>query len=156
MARVVPPLHPVWLGGIVATATNVLVTWAVGWTVARTLILNQCGTMTVALVKFQSNVWYEIIYFVILAITVTECGGSNLTCCTSIKPCQEGGGTCISNDQCEGDLGCGVDNCGDFHNGSQWFYDCCTGQERIGICIPWKNKINVLYNSWEPKISVTV
>ena len=56
MARVVPPLHPVWLGGIVATATNVLVTWAVGWTVAKTLILSQCGTMTVALVKFQSSV----------------------------------------------------------------------------------------------------
>ena len=53
-------------------------------------------------------------------------------CCTIEQPCKLGEGDCRFNEQCEGNLVCGQDNCGPgFHNTS----DCCEAKG-------WFNKSN--------------
>ena len=48
---------------------------------------------------------------------------SSNTFCTVIKPCLVNQGDCNSNDQCNGSLVCGINNCASSQfNGT---YDCC-------------------------------
>ena len=54
----------------------------------------------------------------------TRCTAINwdYTCCTSANPCSIGEGDCDSDDQCYGDLKCGLDNCIGFGDSGA---DCC-------------------------------
>ena len=52
---------------------------------------------------------YEII---IQKILENRCSGWNYDCCTPTNPCLDGQGDCDRNEDCVGNLICGVDNCG--------------------------------------------
>ena len=54
----------------------------------------------------------------------TRCTAINwdYTCCTSANPCSIGQGDCDTDDQCYGDLKCGLDNCIGFGDSGA---DCC-------------------------------
>ena len=68
-----------------------------------------------------------------------ECDGSYEAenCCTETNKCQLGGGNCgyrsgggtPGDAACAGDLLCGTDNCGLFHDNADLYYDCCTGKD---------------------------
>ena len=48
-------------------------------------------------------------------------------CCTSSEPCAIGEGGCNGDDECEGNLVCGTDNCIMFNTAwAESTYDCCT------------------------------
>ena len=55
-------------------------------------------------------------------------GAPGWTCCSIENPCKEKEGDCDSNDECEGELRCGQNNCNAIHNDSTNFAllaDCC-------------------------------
>ena len=58
---------------------------------------------------------------------ILDCTGVSGTgsCCTSSYPCKLGGGDCDKDDDCEGSLVCGIDNCQDFNPAAGSNYDCC-------------------------------
>ena len=51
------------------------------------------------------------------------CSGWDYDCCTPSNPCYEGYGDCDRDEDCVGDLVCGVDNCGPSFSSIE---DCCT------------------------------
>ena len=75
-------------------------------------------------------------FFVLLIDPADECMGSPSTdwnCCSAAFPCALGGGDCDNDDQCQGNLVCGADNClsefsSNGHN-PNWIMgaDCCRG-----------------------------
>ena len=57
-----------------------------------------------------------------------RCLGEDDDCCTSENPCKKDGGDCDDDNQCEGDLVCGEDNCKESWIGTMNFKattDCC-------------------------------
>ena len=65
-------------------------------------------------------------------IPVSACNQTNLGCsCSPSSPCPVGEGTCVSDSDCADDLGCGRDNCGDYHNNVPTWFDCCMGESII-------------------------
>ena len=63
-----------------------------------------------------------------LKISVHRCAGREVDegrCCTKDNPCQHGEGDCDSDQECQGDLICGDNNCKQF---AAYFHpkdDCC-------------------------------
>ena len=57
--------------------------------------------------------------------------GTKWSCCTEDEPCLLGRGDCDTDDQCDGSLICGSNNCKDEFSvpGTKWDpqADCCTG-----------------------------
>ena len=59
-----------------------------------------------------------------------RCFGKWTNCCTEENPCKAGDGDCDNDDQCDGDLVCGTNNC--VRNNPNFYYydfgsdsDCC-------------------------------
>ena len=46
-----------------------------------------------------------------LHILALRCSGEDSGCCTPKKPCDVGNGNCDSDNDCIGNLKCGIDNC---------------------------------------------
>ena len=72
---------------------------------------------------FWSTQFHNLIFGMILA----ECSGGSWNetnnCCTSESPCNLGQGDCDNDGECEGNLVCGNNNCGD--NFLWESADCC-------------------------------
>jgi len=74
---------------------------------------------------------------------VDECTGlkGSSACCTKDAPCKEKGGDCDDDQDCEGSLICGYNNCKEFNPDAEETYDCCirpeqkcNGEEGTGSC----------------------
>jgi len=72
-----------------------------------------------------------------------ECTGltGSSACCSKDAPCPEKGGDCDDDDECQGDLVCGFNNCKDFQPNAVDTFDCCirpiqkcNGEEGTGSC----------------------
>ena len=50
-----------------------------------------------------------------------------MACCSDSQPCGLGGGDCDVDQDCQGDLVCGTDNCGPPHSLVSSSADCCVG-----------------------------
>ena len=78
-------------------------------------------------IKISSNYKYGIPTD--LAPACDGVGGTDWSCCSSVRQCNVGGGDCDDDSECHGDLVCGSDNCkAEFSvGGSSWAgtADCC-------------------------------
>ena len=61
------------------------------------------------------------------SVTEPACNATdwNYDCCTSLRPCGIGKGDCDSDDDCVGNLSCGIDNCPSSFSSDA---DCCMGR----------------------------
>ena len=63
------------------------------------------------------------------------CSGGSIEetreCCSVQNPCTEGAGDCDDDDECEGDLICGKNNCG--HSFTWASADCCTKKDENDV-----------------------
>merc|ERR1712226_202464 len=70
-----------------------------------------------------------------------RCNGQNDGCCTKKEKCDLGQGDCDNNDQCDGALTCGKDNCKQGTTFSK-YDDCCEGircnGQNDGCCTEYK------------------
>ena len=90
--------------------------------------------------------WYNGINTSLLG--VDECTGlkGSSACCTKDAPCKEKGGDCDDDQDCEGSLVCGHNNCKEFNPDAEETYDCCirpvqkcNGEEGTGSCCTKEN-----------------
>ena len=63
--------------------------------------------------------------FLTVNIVVCTAPSEQGNCCTKESPCKLGGGDCDKDDDCEGSLVCGLDNCQDFTPAATSASDCC-------------------------------
>ena len=86
-----------------------------------------------------------------------ECNPTNndYQCCTTTNPCVFGEGDCDSDDECDGNLVCGTDNCGAGNSNM----DCCTttaGTTVSGGDFLWIEDYDVVDSSnWAPGFPVS-
>ena len=82
---------------------------------------------------------FEYLFFLFRLDIGNQCTGSPSTdwnCCSVAFPCAMGGGDCDNDDQCQGNMICGADNCArDFSSNGHspnWASgaDCCKGNIR--------------------------
>ena len=121
--RAAPPLPSVaWERETVTRTPSALETSCVG----RTTVLQDNPSWTVVQVSDLMFYMASALGISGVAASSKNCTASNndQSCCTSSSPCGLREGDCDNDQECAGDLVCGIDNC----TGGDSDMDCCTSK----------------------------